>query len=233
MSTSSNRGALPFDPSIFGTDEPMGAARYRDELHDSALHKADSIAQVRAAWIAPKASLVANNEVPETTIHAGTDLTESTVGGSAWFAFGEGVVYCPKVKADGSGYPLRVNLAGASSGGDRVDFIVVVAPRREPALQEAWGSTPTGTSKLYSDITSTSAAWLTPDDGTNILLIPKTLIDRAAALESSWSTLTDIGGNRTSVQMPLLQVAVFGQTRDTASDPELHGFVCAEYIGGP
>ena len=233
MSTSSNRGALPFDPSIFGADEPMGAARYRDELHDSALHKADSIAQVRAAWVAPKSSLLVGNETPETTIHAGTDVDEATVDTTAWFAFGEGTVYNPKIKADGSGYSLRVYLGGRSSAGDRVDFAVVVAPRRTPALQELWGSSPIGETKLFSNITSTTAAWLTPDDGSNMIEIPKTMIDRAIALETPWSTLTDIGGDRTSVVMPLLQVAVFAQTYDITSAAELHGFVFAEYIGGP
>jgi hypothetical protein len=233
MSTSSNRGALPFDPTVFGADEPMGAVRYRDELLDTALHKADSIAQVRYAWTAPDPSLLAGNETPETIPHTGTDLDEATVDSPRWFGFGEGVTYCPKVRADGSAYPLRIDLAGASSGGDRVDFAVVVVPRLEAGIQPLWGATPIGISKVYSDITATSAAWLTPDDGSRMVEIPRTVIDRALALESPWSTLTDIGGDRTSVVMPLLRVAVYAQTFDAASSPELHGLVVAEYIGGP
>lgn len=236
MSTSDLEGVTPFDPSIYAADEPVGAARVRDELVNTALHLADEAAQVRYAWVAVNGALQVGNEAPHAEIEAvsaldvasGYDPGES---GQRWYLFGEGVSYAPKIKAGGTPYPLRIHVAGASSGGDRVDFGVVVAPRNAPQLQATWGDTPQGAVKKWGGITSTSAAWLTPDDGTSLLEIDKRIVEEALALEPSWSTLTDIGGNRTSVRLPLLQVKPFGQTWNAASVPELHGLVIAEVIG--
>lgn len=235
MSTSPTDGVIPYDPSIFATDEPLGTARVHDSLLASALHKADMMAQHRAGWVAVVDTLQVGNveavEVPRSYYASGdeTALPVAATDVPQWQLFGCPAVYVPKVRADGSGYPLRVRVGGRSSDGGRVDFGVVVAPRLATPAQIL--TDVTAAQKLYTDVTSTTIAWLTPDDGSHMLEVPKGLIDRALGLESAWVTKTDIGGDRTSLVAPSVQVVPFSQTWSVGTVPELYGFAAQEYIG--
>lgn len=227
MSTSPFQGQILFAVGDFDVDEPADTALVRDALCGSLLHLADEAAQVRVCWVATDATLSVAN-----TTHA--DLTPADNGSvtvDEWFEFPLRGVYCPKVRADGSGYPLRIHFAGTSSAGHSVDFAVLVAPRlAEDRLLGGWGD-PIWPRKYYSGVTSTTVGWRSSDDASLMLEVPADTIAAALDQERAWATYDDLGGTPTSVIVPTLEILVLGKTSNVASVPQLYGLVASEYIG--
>lgn len=227
MSTSVHHGVYLYEPAAFGADRFVDTALARDGVVNSALHKADSAAQPRCSWMASPEALWTVDSNPWLVPFgdaAGT-LTAAT-----WYPFPLRIGYCPKVRASGKGYRLRVQIAGRSSAGDDCDFQVIVAPQHG-RLWEFYGvPDPAWDTKIYSDVTSTTIAALTPDDGVRWMDINVRTVDEALERES-WDTLTDISGSLVGVRAPMLEVNVLARTADTDSTPELHGVSVAEVIG--
>jgi hypothetical protein len=225
MATSPHQGTILYDNSDFNTDEPVDTALVRDALVGSLLHKADEVAQVRACWVALANGLISSYDefLVIQDVHGSLQVASADV--PQWYGFPVRVRFAPKIKADGTGYRLRCRLRGASSGGHRVDFAIAVAPKRAP---EFWGEQWFGPVKYYTNKTNTSAAWLSADDGTNYLDISADVV--AAGIET-WSTFEDIGGDPCSVQVCTLEAIIVAQTFNAGSEPRLHGYLIAEYIG--
>lgn len=239
MGTSTNQGEVLYDPADLGADRFVDTVLMRD-LVNTAKHKADQAAQVRACWVAPASGVWPAGEGPRTHEPWGGEgegdlqTASGDDNGARWYYFPRRAVFCPHVRADGQGYQVRVWLAGASSAGDRVDFGVVVAPVGLSTIIDSWGAAITRYPvKLYSNITSTTAAELTPDDGSHVITVARSIIDEALLLQAgSWTAVDDIGGSSISVTMPLLQVVPFAQSyAASTSEPLLYGFVAAEYVG--
>lgn len=241
MGTSELGGAINYASADLGADRFADVLLMRDLL-STAKHKADQAAQVRANWSTPVTALWTANSDPHNEIYGpgvegALDVATEDEDGSRWFQFGPRVVYCPNVRADGSAYPLRVRVGGRNSdaGGAVVDFGLIVVPAGLADLGLDFGASGADRypSKLYSGVTySASPAYLTPDDGSHLITIPRGLVDEALLIHAAaWSTLTDIGGLPISVQMPLLQVIPIGQTYGGVSVPELHTLYVAEFVG--
>lgn len=228
MSTSIFNGTFLYDPADVGADRFCHTAIIRDGVVNSALHKGDSAAQPRGIWCAPVASLRVEDGDPFSV--PSSDQAGLTLRLNTYYHFGFAAVYCPKVRASGKGYRLRITIGGRSSGGDDCDFVVIVSPYGSSAFS-SWGVLETSwPQKAYSNVTSTTIALLTPDDGDRILDVEQDIIDQA--LEgSTWSTFTDTGGDAIAVQIPLLNIGVVGRTSDAGSVPELHLFAFQEVIG--
>lgn len=231
MSTSPHEGIVLFDAAEFDADSPIDTAVVRDALVGSALHKADQAAQSRACYAGTNGSQDGQDFVVPTTAGGSLEVATGSTNGARWYGFGLTSVVVPKVRADGEGYELRARLGGRSSNGGRVDFLISVSPRMTTRLQQSFGGTPVYQNKLFTNITSTTVAWLTPDDASHMIEVPRSLIDEALALEPAWVTKTDIGGANITMPLPLLEVRPFAQTWNAGTLPELHGWSVAGYIG--
>jgi hypothetical protein len=227
MGTSLGAGEIRYDHADLGADRFVDTALMRDAV-DTALHKADEAGQVRLHY-------VSESKAPATylTIYGNGEagaLDTGTEDDPVWYLFPLRARYLPKLRADGRAYPLRVRLAGAASGSGTVDFGIVVMPASAPTLGGFWGDAPAWT-KLYSGVTSTSAAWLTPDDSSNLLTIPSSIVEEAYRLEAAITTKTDIGGDPTAVVAPALVIYVLGATRTGGVVPRLYAAHAAEHVG--
>lgn len=231
MSTSPHEGIVLYDTAEFDADAPIDTALVRDALVGSALHKADEAAQQRASYAGVNGSLDGQDFIAPVTASGTLDVATGATNGARWYGFGVTSILAPKVTPDGAGYYFRARVGGRSSDGGRVDFLVSVSPRMTTRLQISYGAAPAFQTKLFTNITSTSVAWLTPDDGSHLIEVPRALIDGALALEPAWITKTDIGGANITMPLPLLEVRPFGQTWNGGTVPELHGWSVAGYIG--
>lgn len=249
MGTSEQGGAIAFDPADLGADRFADATLVR-WLISTAKHKADEAAQVVMNWSAvnpalwqvdsdPHVELVIGGWVEGLGLHVATEGEN----GSRWFAFARPqAVYCPHVRAAGDAYRLRVRLAGCSSLGDRVDFCMIVAPFGAPTvgygdISDVFGGPiPEDPDrallgwprKLWTGVTSTTPAVLTPDDGSSIITIPRDVVDRSLVMRTS---VRDLGGEPVGVVFPMLQISMFGQTFHAASRPQIHAAYAAEFVG--
>lgn len=229
MSTSHLTGEILFTASALGETAPVDSAFVRDELIGSALHKADMAGQHVMTWVAPSATYFSGNADPHIGLSDGVSAFGDLVA-DAWYIYPVQALYVPKVHASRQGYSMRVRVAGRSSAGDSVDFGIAVGLSGPAGIQEYFGDVPSGAVKTFSGVTSTTAAWLTPDDASNVITVPVELIDAAQSM-GEWSTKTDIGGAPISMSMPLLVVVPFARTSDPASQPLLHGVIAHEVVG--
>lgn len=227
MGTSGSSGEILYDHADLGADRFVDTALMRDCL-DTALHKADQAGQVRLQWCGTIKGDVYS------TIYGDDDtsgaLREGTADDPVWYFFPLRGVYVPKLRADGSGYPLRVRVGGCASGAGTVDFGIAVLPGRASTGWLYSGGSPTYR-KTFMGVTSTTAAWLTPDDGSNLLQVPSSLVEEGYRLETLQATKVDIGGADTVVTIPTLQVVVFGQSRTAGVVPRLWAAHASEYVG--
>ena len=224
--TSHIPGREPFDAlALFGGEQPVGGVRARDALIGNALHAADGAAQVRFAWMAPAAAVSSATE-PWASVHPRL-LTAADV----WYGFFPRYQGAVSVRTDGSSYRFYVDLWGLSTNGGEVDFAVSVAAPGTSHFTYAFssgGAADAFAQKTYSNVTSSSAVKLTPDDGLDYFEIAAE--DIAAALGSD-STFTDLGGDPAPVLYPQLEFRVFGRySGDLVSAPQLHGWTLREYI---
>lgn len=221
MSTSEHQGFILYDPTDLATDEPMDTVLVRDVINN-ANHLADEAAQVRFSWIATGAGL-----------NAGADANEGE-----WFDFRVRGTFDAKVRSDGTGYRLRVWIAGASnsflSEGESIDFVVAIGPAGISAedIGAPFVVTATATNALAPGIGAMTPIWLTLDSGLTYVDVPATVIAEAQARTAPTATLTDIGGAPATVQTVRLEIIVCGRTNSGLTDAVLYGVHVAEYIGG-
>lgn len=232
MATSAQKGVILYDYGDLDTDESLDTVFCRDEVVQTACHKADEAAQVRGAWTAIHPDRLNDPEYLQPFDTTGA-LELATGSRDKWYPLAV-VSFAPKIRAGQTGYRLRVRLWGASSAGDSVDFAASVAPFNAGEMFRFEGVAGTGSAypfKVVSNITSTTAAELTLDDATAYLDVSAELISEALALSSEWSMPTDIGGTPSTIAVPLLKVIVWGQTWAAPSAPLLYGYSVADYIG--
>lgn len=226
MGTSSSAGEIRYAHADLGADRFVDTALMRDCL-DTALHKADEAGQVRLHHMG-------QIKGPSYTDIYGDqsegELLEGTEDDPVWYFFPIRARYAPKLRADGSGYPLRVRVAGYASGAGTVDFGIAVVPGGASTGVLAYGDAPLWR-KTFMGITATSTAWLTPDDGSNLLQVPASLVEEGYRLEPRWSTNVDIGGAATTLVIPTLMVVVFGASRTAGVVPRLTAAHAAEHVG--
>jgi hypothetical protein len=234
VATSIGYGEVRYDDSELGSDRFVDTALMQ-AMHDSAMHKCDEAGQVRMNWVAPEAVRWSGTGDPYEGLLLDGDIGDPTAGTAAapiWYPFGLQCRFAPKIRANGSGYPLRVRIAGSASGAGTVDFAVAVVPGNSSG--RGWVYLPGAGLDVpvallyYSGVSSTTPAWLTSDSG-NVTLTPgQRIIDHAFAIEPSYTTETDIGGDPTTLIMPTIAVVVLGASRDAGVRPELHGLHVAE-----
>lgn len=230
MGTSHTGGVIAYAAADLAADEPLDTVMVRDEVFGSALHKADQAAQVRASWTAIADALVATPEYLTVRDRSGTLIAEPVFLANRWYSFPLRPTWAPKVRTDGTGYRLRVQLAGCSSAGHRVDFRVAIGPRGIQAPD----TLVTGGRLVVADasnITATTPAALALDSGNAWIDVPVSVIAAASEAHGSWSTLTDIGGTPITADVPMLEALVLGRTYNAGSEPRLYAFHVAEYIG--
>lgn len=230
MATSPHEGVILYDVEELSEQDPVDTVLVRDEVISSALHKADEAGQVRVAWPSLNSSLITPDSYMQTFDDLeGLAISEGLVATAtvrAWYPFPFEVPHFPKIRADGSGYRLRVTVDGASSvGGDRVDFGVTVVPWSRK-LQDAsdplvWGTT-----------TSNSPATISWDGGVTYVDVPSSAMGEAAALEGPWWTLDDVGGSRITMPAPVLGIVVVGRSWVVSGGvPRLYSVEVADYVG--
>ena len=227
MSTSPHEGVYLYDPADFGADRFVDTALTRDGVLNSALHKADSAAQPRGIWTAPVTALWTDESDP--WLVPSGDLSNVALRADVWYLMPIKGVYCPKIRASGQAYRLRILIGGRSSAGHAVGFAVSVAPRGSQVFA-LFGTLAAWPTKTYSAVVSTTVAMLQADDTNRILDPTQALTDQALERET-WSTLTDTGGDAIALRAPLLEINVFAKTVNVSSTPELHLFAWQEVIG--
>jgi hypothetical protein len=227
MSTSPHDGVYLYEPAAFGADRFVDTGLARDGVIGSALHKADSAAQPRASWIAVPAALWIEDTDPFLVPFGESN---GVLNADTWYPIPLKIDYCPKVRASGKGYRLRVWIAGRSSAGHDCDFQVIVAPQHGRLFEFYGVPDPAWDSKTYSNVTSTTVAALTSDDANRYMDVSVRTVNEALEREG-WSTLDDIGGNSIAIRAPMLEVIVLARTANVSSTPELYGVSVAEVIG--
>lgn len=239
MGTSYSYGEIRYDDADIGADTFVDTSFMRD-VTDTALHKADEAAQVRLHWMAPPAALWSGTNTAHSAIYgdlAGGGMRLGTGTDGQWYLFPVRAYYNPKLRADGSGYKLRIRLAGCASDTGTVDFGVMVVPGRARHFAGWYGGDPGDglgypvADHRFTAVTATSPAWLTPTSGRDYVNIPVELVEAAYAVEPVWTTQLDVGGAATSVVTPTLSIVPYAQTRTEGVVPHLYGVHAAEFVG--
>ena len=212
MSTSPLEGVILYDPADLAADRFCDTAIIRDGVANSALHNADESAQHIATWCAPAAAVWTEDSDP--FLVPSGDLASAARRDDVYYAFALTPIYAPRVRSNGDGYRLRITIAGASSDNTTaVDFAVFVKPRSAPS----WGGygilNPSWPSKVYTGVTSSTAAMLTADVANLYLDIPRAVIDEAMDGPMP-STLTDTGGDSIGLRVALLTVVIAAKSAD-------------------
>lgn len=238
MSTSRHQGVILYDPSDLDTDEPLDTVLVRDEIIDSALHKADEAAQVRASWVGLAPDPVNNSYVLAHGLPLPYDDDVMLGPGPGdligrWWDYAWRGAYDAKVTSDGSGYRLRVMIGGACEtlDTDGADFAVVVGPPGLSLGMDLDSPPDTIVVATASGVTSATPDWLTLDSGLTYVDVPEAIVGRAVDRTPPQATLTDIGGDPTTVQTVRLEIMVCGRFKGLANRAVLWGVHVAEYIG--
>lgn len=224
MATSPLKGRLERGAvAALSSYQPISAESALNYRLNNLLHYADEYAQVRVNWMAPATAWSGGQGYI-------TGRTSSLTTGTYYPITSFGPFAITLRERDGS-YRLRVRLAGASSAGNEVQFRAVLCPQRDAGIL---------VNELATDfmfetgqVTSTSAAWLTGASlGDNawetMVWIPP---DWTAAWMTETSTLSDVGGDRVTVEQCLVSLNVFGRAVNAGSVPRLFGAYAAEYVG--
>ncbi len=226
MSTSILDGLVPFDSTLYGTDDdPVDATIWRDGIANGALHAADSHAQVRVNLAFPDASAFSTG---------GLEYIEGPVSPVAdeWFQIGAPFGPWPLTRhADGAPYVLRIRLAiSASSGGVAQVVRVVIAPDDSAVAERDRNS-----DNVYETGTSSATpAWVTGN--TTGALGASTYMVVSAADASRWTRSRSVfdavnGASPSAIDQCLVSAHVFARTANGTVTTRLHNLLIAEYVG--
>jgi hypothetical protein len=194
----------------------------RDVICNNLDHYADSFGQVRWAFSPGVSTFVTKSYLTPRT----ADVVVNT-----WYQITASAPFPLPLRADGSGYKLRVRLGGASSGGHAVKFALVIAPVAvAPAVLAASN---TDASFETATTTSASAAWLTGASQGIGAYTTMVALDAATAAGyvRNVDTPVDLSGAASAVSQCLVSVVVYGSTANTGSVPRLYGGFAAEWVG--
>lgn len=219
-------GIVAIAPSLYGTDDDyMGAQTHRDAFHNL-LHAADQYGQVRVNYH-PWADAVDEGQDTFETIDASPTAGQwYQVGGSP---FGHWPL---TLRADGSGYRLRVRIGGEISAGPGTStFRVIIRPlgplTRSQILEDAdhvFEATTSSTTPAYLSGTSQG------DDASSTLL--RVTARQASAWTFNQSAFDAVSSaSPISVQQVLVAAHVYAKTSSGSSLPRLHALHIAEYVG--
>lgn len=222
--TSPRGGRTRFPPSYQQADDPLDAVLMRDVVLNNALHAADQSARVLVNWVVPKGSLIAGNQDPV--------LAPDSLGAAAtWYpiaTFGPWPVSCYEGLQP---YPLRVQLAGASTGGATAEFALSFGrPVGAPATYFLDTGDDNVHRLLFVGTTSSTPAWLAPTSGLDLVTVSPEIV--ASGLTRR-STLDDAGGLAIEVIVPELEISLWARSSGTGSGslPKVYGLHIAEFVG--
>ena len=221
-------GIVDFAPSLYGAgDDPADAVILRDGVYHGTHHAADSFAQVRVNY-QPVASGVAQDQDSYETHETASSTSDWVqVGGSP---FGKWPL---SLRADGSGYKLRVRIAGAMSAtADTATFRVVLGPPRrlsEPEIEASLDST------FEAVATNTTIQYLSgssqgDDNSGTVLTVTRDQARDWTRGESIYNAVSSPTGGHT-VDQCLVSAHVYVRTTDVTNRARLHALHVAEYVG--
>lgn len=211
MSTSDWGARIQYQGTDWNDDDPMDTAMAR-AIANNALHLADQAGQVRACWGDFDTS---SGNTAITHTFGGTNVWERVLGIGS---------FPVSVRADGSAYPMRVFLRGASASGSYTAHfrVTVCAPGMAARCINE-----NDTDVESFSTTSTTDAWLAPSGG--LIEIPADKVSYSA-----WgvNTIDGVAGNAVTAPMSWFVCEVWAM-RDNAllTSCDLCGLYLAEYIG--
>lgn len=224
-------GIVQFAASLYGTDDdPMDTVIMRDGIHHGTHHAADSMAQVRVNYMAI-GNAVAEGQDEFETVETPANTTDWLLVGAG--PFGEWPL---TVRADGTGYKLRIRIAGSVSdatGGPVATLRVVVRPSlplRDAEIEDAVDST------FEATFTTTTATWET-SGASQGSAASATLLTITADQVREWirdvavfdAVSSPAAGH--SIQQCLVAAHVYAKTTNTARLPRLNALHIEEFVG--
>lgn len=221
-------GLVDFATSLYGAaDDPMDTVMMRDGVAHGLLHAADSMAQVRVNYHPIAAGVAVDSDSFETIETSPAPTT------GQWYRVG-GAPFGPwplTLRADGSGYKLRIRIGGAlSSGTDTATFRVVIAPPRRLLTAEIEESE----DHIFEATTaSTTIAWLSGtaqgSSSPTVLTITAARAARLTRVREVYDAVSSATPH--TVRQSLVAAHVFAKTSNVNSIPRLHALHLSEYVG--
>jgi hypothetical protein len=221
MSTSPRVGRMRFPAGFGAAREPLTAHRARGIYANNALHFADTKCNHWVNWVAPKAAAVGGNVLVRIPNPITTTWSRVAVFGP----------FPMTLRADGTPYPVRMELLGATaSGGTAVEFgcALVAEVAHGADLIEDAGSRIDGFGVVYSSTSSATPAWLTAAQGAVFFTPSTSLVGRGRKLRS---TLVDTGGAPANVETTEVYVVAWGKSASAIVAPRIYGMHVSEYVG--
>lgn len=218
MTTSEYGGRVRVSASILNTEEPLGT-RGTKVLASNAHHFADMKCNHLVNWVAARTALL------ETPGYRSPDAP--TTDFARLCAWGPLPL---TIRPDRSAYPLRLELAGATSNviGGAV-FGAVLVPDLALGTEFVEDTTfTTGRGAIFKSTSSTTAAWLDTDFGAKYFGLSRSVSDPGWGARH---TLVDTGGHPTTVDTCEAWLVVYAKTSNIAALPRLYGVHLSEHVG--
>ena len=222
-------GIVQFAATLYGTDDdPMDAVMLRDGVHHGLHHGADSMAQVRVNFLS------LHDDVVEGQAQFGT--TETPASTDDWLLV-DSSPFGPwplTLRADGSGYKLRIRTFGSVSsatGSPTAVVRVVIRPPRSLTTAEVLDDVD---STYEVSFTSATPAWVA--GASKGSAASATLLTVSASQVASWtrdSSAYDAVSSPTdrTVEQCLVSAHVYAKTSNTARLARLYGLHISEFVG--
>lgn len=226
MSTSIHGELVSFGTALYGAaDDPIDVTIMRDGIANGLLHAADMVAQVRCSTVYPNASVYSGGQTHSDT--GGTPVAEQ------WYLMEGGIIgpFPLTMQDDGTPYPVRVRLRGATSNAaGTVAFRIVLCPF---GRWRQYHDDPQDYVWQVTGITSTSYAWLS---GTSRLTLYDNLVAATAEQAAGWVQSVSVpnatsGGTILARRSCMVAVHLIGKTSNATGHPRVRGFHVAETIG--
>jgi hypothetical protein len=134
------------------------------------------------------------------------------------------------LKPDRTAYPVRLELAAASSsGGTNVDFAAMLVSSvalgsdfvRDSAIIANHGV-------IFAGTTSATPAWLAASSGSTFFAPSQSIVEAALGARN---TLTDTSGSPATVDTCEVFLVVYARGANLAVTPRLYGVHLSEYVG--
>lgn len=213
MSTSEFGGRILVDAAALSSFRPLSSHVTRI-LASNVNHFADQQCFHLINWTAPLAAAGTPWIVPSTVTTFWSRIALDRV---------------PLVlRSDGSSYPVRLALAGATSNvAGTVQFAAFLSS--DPASGSDFindTAIPVEFGAVYST-SSTTHAWLTPTRGSGFFVPPQSVVE---ASRIARVTLTDTGGVPAEVETVEAFLQIFATTTNAAGVPRVSGVHLSQYI---
>ena len=224
MATSSQAATVPFALTSIDEGSPIATWIVRDGLIETINHLADEQAQPRINWMAADSALLSGTQDQYLTTATPTATGEYT----RIAAFGP---FPLSIMPDGNTpYKLRILIAGASSAGDSVEFGVTIAEGLVGSESDISEGTADETKK-FDAVTSTTPAWLTPTNGSNVWAANLAVASAGLRYYSTHNDSVAPYDIDASIQQTEVFFDVWCKTANTSSSGRLYALHVAEVIG--